>query len=282
MLKKLLEIIEEKKNDRRWRRVFISSVFVVIFLTIYALTLPAITLDTQKAVDQNIVPGQSAETIQTSKSGATQAISAESQSQPDQIVQTDLATQTTIQASKPNPSQDPDQVTSQTQIVAESQEANVKQDLDFKDESGKTKTEVKIDDSEVDVDAVLKVETLAADQADLLRKKAQIEAKIEGDIKEIIFYDISFFEQAGDYIQVDETAAVSLDTEAEKLTVEAIDEITVFHFEDDGPTELDTEVSLNQDQELEEVSFETDGFSVLLWSNIPPGQKQELILTHIV
>lgn len=116
-------------------------------------------------------------------------------------------------------------------------------------------------------DAVLTIEAVTEADEEYAAMTEQVEALVEKEILDITMLDISFYDAQGEYIGVGESASVSLTFPGDAFGGNAV---KVFHFTEDGPTEL-TGVSYYYEYETAEdgtetmqtvLTFDTEGFSV--------------------
>ena len=58
MIQRLIEIFKEKEFQKKWRKIFFTFASVVTFVTVYALILPAITVEVKEAIQEQLIPGE--------------------------------------------------------------------------------------------------------------------------------------------------------------------------------------------------------------------------------
>lgn len=132
-------------------------------------------------------------------------------------------------------------------------------------------------------DAVLTIEAVTEADEEYAAMTEQVEALVEKEILDITMLDISFYDAQGEYIGVGESASVSLTFPGDAFGGNAV---KVFHFTEDGPTEL-SGVSYYYEYETAEdgtetmqtvLSFNTEGFSVFAITNIQ-GEYEVVTVT---
>lgn len=98
---------------------------------------------------------------------------------------------------------------------------------------------------------------------------AAAERVATGEIRQVKLYDVSFYTADGTYLPVSDEAKVSFHFK-ETVPVESRDNVAVLHFEEDGvKLPSITDVAVQEDNQLTDLSFDTEGFSVyamVTWS----------------
>lgn len=129
-----------------------------------------------------------------------------------------------------------------------------------------------IEEPPVPLSATLSVTEIPPEEESYAPMVSQLENLLDETPGKISLLDISFYDENGDYLSVQDTAQVIMDLDIGDADPETI---KVFHFMDDGPVELDT-VSINQTETVTttqiseetppqahtQLVFETEGFSV--------------------
>lgn len=132
-------------------------------------------------------------------------------------------------------------------------------------------------------DAVLTIEAVTEADEEYAAMTEQVDALVEKEILDITMLDISFYDAQGEYIGVGESASVSLTFPGDAFGGNAV---KVFHFTEDGPTEL-SGVSYYYEYETAEdgtetmqtvLTFNTEGFSVFAITNIQ-GEYEVVTVT---
>lgn len=98
---------------------------------------------------------------------------------------------------------------------------------------------------------------------------AAAERVTTGEIQQVKLYDVSFYTADGTYLPVSDEAKVNFHFK-ETVPVESRDNVAVLHFEEDGvKLPSITDVAVQEDNQLTDLSFDTEGFSVyamVTWS----------------
>lgn len=126
------------------------------------------------------------------------------------------------------------------------------------------------------------------DESQIIENKTkEIEEKIEGPIEEILFFDISFFTPEGEYLPVGDNATISFNISGENLSKSEDEEITVAHFGKDEMALLKPELDLDGNDKVEEITFNTEGFSVFAvikhstWTEARIADNEYSIITKL-
>ena len=123
------------------------------------------------------------------------------------------------------------------------------------------------EDTTVPADAALTVTAIAEDSDQYAVMAEQLQQVLTGTVKRLTLLDISFYDAAGEYLSVSDTAQVSVCFDEALFTS---GQIQVFHFVEDAPVELEA-VSVSHTAAAAEdgtesiqtqLTFETEGFSV--------------------
>lgn len=116
-------------------------------------------------------------------------------------------------------------------------------------------------ESKVPQDASLRVVPInqTEDRYSLLEQQAQ--ATVEGELNQLVLYDVSFYTKDGAYLPVEDSAAVTITFKQEVLTG---DQVEVIHYgENAAPVALEgVEIQRDENQVLSGIAFQTEGFSV--------------------
>lgn len=98
---------------------------------------------------------------------------------------------------------------------------------------------------------------------------AAAERVATGEIRQVKLYDVSFYTADGTYLPVSDEAKVNFHFK-KTVPVESRDNVAVLHFEEDGvKLPSITDVAVQEDNQLTDLSFDTEGFSVyamVTWS----------------
>lgn len=98
---------------------------------------------------------------------------------------------------------------------------------------------------------------------------AAAERVATGEIRQVKLYDVSFHTADGTYLPVSDEAKVNFHFK-ETVPAESRDNVAVLHFEEDGvKLPSITDVAVQEDNQLTDLSFDTEGFSVyamVTWS----------------
>lgn len=302
-LEKLTKIYRDKKKRKKIKRTFFTLAAIVVFITSYILILPAITVEKDKAEENNI-PINETETDTVLEDTNTEEI------YQDPIIEENMD-EDLEDSIELNEVQDENNVDDESNVNNQ-----IRRTIEFVNYDRGFKVIAKVENSNLPDDAVLKITPIEAKQTDnedsrlksfensqpieavsrfseeegqnqdipqniiedeesllddqdetediesLDQKTKEIEEKIEDPIEEILFYDISFFTPEGEYLPVDDKATISFNISEENLSKSEDEEITVAHFGKEEMTLLEPKVEVDEDEKVEEISFETDGFSV--------------------
>jgi len=138
--------------------------------------------------------------------------------------------------------------------------------------------------TEVPEDAVLTVQTIVETDEQYDNLTAQATESVEGEVKEIILYDVSFFTASEEYLPVADTATVSFKFK-ENLVVEEDSEVAVLHFEEgaETPKQLETvNIEITEEEQVTAVTFETEGFSVFAVVSVANSNVNNLSGTYAI
>lgn len=100
------------------------------------------------------------------------------------------------------------------------------------------------------------------EENDAEEKKLAIEDALGKEIEDIKFLDISFYDEDGTHLPVKDAANVTLNVENLNLTKTDEEEIFIAHFGDMGLNIYEPDIVQDEDGNVKELSFDTDGFSV--------------------
>lgn len=111
---------------------------------------------------------------------------------------------------------------------------------------------------------------------------AAAERVATGEIQQVKLYDVSFYTADGTYLPVSDEAKVTFHFK-ETVPVESRDNVAVLHFEEDGvKLPSITDVAVQEDNQLTDLSFDTEGFSVyamVTWSEEMNLDGQSYVIT---
>ncbi|MDD7306736.1 MAG: prealbumin-like fold domain-containing protein [Peptoniphilaceae bacterium] len=278
-LKHLKEILKDKANRKKMKKVFCLLAFLVFLITSFALKVPAMTLEKDQAEKKSILIEDSDFTYDK----ATSAKTNDDDIDQNANVEENPENAQLLEENKTNDSNSKEEV-------------RENEDLNFTSEAGPIRAEVTVKDTNISSDSTLvvnsinenlpKVSFFAAKKAQTLNSKdEQIENLIDGQISEIKYIDISFFDKEGNYLPVENAAKVSLDIESLQMEKSEDEDISIVHFAANGPEVYSPQIRTDQDGKVEEVSFDTQGFSVFAivkhgtWKRIQVDDNLYTILT---
>lgn len=284
------EFLKKQRYHKRWRYIVTFLASIVVFVTTYALILPAITVERtaycgceEHVHTEECYVGTNKETHEVPVCGLSEHTHTDEcyQEQTDTdktFVETGKATLVeTSQANSAETSQAASEETGTESLVETSKESStetttddVNQTIDYSRiynyEDNKVMVKVSLPEtSNVPKDAQLKVAPIsrAEEQYDNMVKQAG-DAVITGVAMNVRLYDISFYTNDEQYIDVSEDALVSMEFKdhADARLQQMEDYVSVVHFEEDK-THLPTVTDIveNEEQQLQKVTFETTGFS---------------------
>ena len=355
IFEKIANIYREKILNKKLHKIFVGLAAVVVFITSYALILPAITIEKNKAIDNNIPIDNDnyvSESLQLDDVNKDTPDEDEKPSEDFQLkpydyeekkLEEDLNKK--IEDNKEEKkiednknidfNEESEELTKE--YIEEEKEQNdilIKRDIDFSYNNGKIFGKVKVLNSLLPENAVLKISPienkniedgdvynklnyfsykdylldkddnriinnstifeqikLNAEKDDALfrefdfnkdsefiKKINQIEDKIDGKVEEVLLFDISFYTSEGEYLPVSEDATINFSLEDYSMSKSSEEEILVAHFDKDGLKILPTEVQLDNEDKVEEVVFNTKGFSV--FAIIKQSSWTEVRLPH--
>ncbi len=270
-----------RRKMKQWRKVVSVLAAVVVFVTTYSLILPAVTLDKSDAEDLSGISVEAAAPSDAADPAAEKAAEPTSESAAQE-------------AAPEDPIQDPAETaekesTEMSEDVAEDADAQADQtvaddgtaaetDADTADASGTTVLTVEGKDYVVTAsfdasaglpaDVRMSVEEIEKDTKEYKTYYDQALAAMQKESKETVdltyarFFDITFL--SGD-AEVEPTGPVAVNIKYDKAIEEVKkDDVNVLHFDDkkkDDPKLMEIETDGKKDK-VEEISFETDGFSV--------------------
>lgn len=128
--------------------------------------------------------------------------------------------------------------------------------LDYEYHDAEISVEVKLpEDTSVPSNSVLVVTEITQDNTEFNELTEVAKDTLETEIKSIQLFDISFYTENNEYIDVDDTAEVKITTN--KISLEA-DDLKVIHYENNtNPVEIMDVTAID-----DVVTFTTDGFSI--------------------
>lgn len=240
-----------KRRRRVWSRFVRVLAMVVVFCTTYALILPAITMEksTVCGLEEHAHNEQCYQAVECALTEAEGHVHSEADcvTYDEQVLVCEQDEHTHIYACYP----------------AESR------DYTYTDETVHVSV-VLPEDSAVPEDAVLKVAAIESDAEGYDALVEQAEDTVDGEVKNIALYDISFYTADDEYIPVDDAAQVSL--RFVEAPVDAASDVVVLHYDDEDSNPQILEEVTVAEQPAEEtlpvftatqtvLTFQTKGFS---------------------
>lgn len=275
--------LKKQSYRKRWRQIVIFLASIVVFVTTYALILPAITVERtaycgyeEHVHTEECYAGENGETQEIPVCG----LSEHTHTDECYREQTDDTDKAFVETSKESPAETSKESSVETskEYLVETNKAssietttdNVNQTTDYSRtynyEDNKVLVKVSLPEtSTVPKDAQLKVTSIsrAEEHYDNMVKQAG-DAVITGLAMDVRLYDVSFYTNDEKYINVSDDAVVSMEFKqhADVQLQQMEDYVAVVHFEE-NETQLPTVTDIveNEDQQLQKVTFETTGFS---------------------
>ncbi|EFR43704.1 InlB B-repeat-containing protein [Streptococcus pseudoporcinus] len=240
MLKKwrllLSDLLEHKKEARHLKIVTWLGLLATVVLTICFLTLPAVTVEENKASDVGIALGSPSETKQEIKKAELPPSTSSSS------VTASKATETSTSAAIESPFRE--------------------SPLTFRG-SGYTMTLTMTKEAKIPLDAQLQVGELTSDQAryrDYKEKALNQVAKKADEVKNFKLYDIKIISEGK---EVEPATSVKVEVAYDKPLLTNDEDLKIVHFKDDGQTEvLHSKDSQETQNTNSDVAFKTNSFSI--------------------
>lgn len=264
LLKKVTELMRNRKKNKRLKTIVTCLAMVVVFATTYALILPAITLDDETAdMEPGIVLAQ--EENEQEKQPAEEPEEAENTDEPEETsnkeedVVSDEEEETT-----PASEDTDDTATSDDAETAEAVDDETTDDEAAENETAETLTKTYLD-AEIAIVATYGADANIPEEAEFLAKKLELDNKdTEADKKtERCRYDIGFYV---DGKEIEPAATVSLRVRFLKGAFADTKGMTVVHYLDnDDPDNTETiqpKTKADADGNVQ-VEFDLDSFSVV-------------------
>lgn len=229
--------------------------------TIVETTTETTTLETSESV--------TTESIETEVTTETESVASESTSETETLetTETEIETEIEIEASPPP----------EEELIEPTPLPGIPKVYRYEDDT--LFVEVFLPEgAEVPDDASLSVRTIIETDEDYEALAIQASESVEGNAEEIILYDVSFFTADREYIPVADTATVIF-TFKESLIVQNDAELAVLHFEEgtEVPKQLATvSVEVTAAEQVTQVSFETEGFSVFAVVSVTSSSVRNL------
>jgi len=287
MVEKFLQL---RTRMKRWRKVVSVLAAVVVFVTTYSLILPAVTLDTNDAAQQSGIDLGTTESAETKEAAPADAEKPASESAAEEaapaetaeVVTKEQATEQTTDAAEAG-DQAAEPETETADAVEDGAETEAAADPAAEpavEENKEEPTVLTVEGKDYVVTATfdasaglpadvrMEVEEIEKDSDEYKTYYEQSLAAMQKETKETIdltyarFFDITFL--SGDS-EVEPTGPVSVNIKYDKAIEEVKkDDVNVLHFDDkkkDDPKLMEIETDGKKDK-VEEIKFETDGFSV--------------------
>ena len=269
--KKAAEFLSNRRKDTRWRKTVTCLAAVVVFVTTYALILPAITMDDETAEQE---PG--VVLVQEESAAEAEAVEQEAVEQSDEQVELGNSDESEPIETDPNDIESADET--------ESGEADI-QLIDITEEESTEPTTKIYQDDEIEItatygaeakipeEAEFRVTKLAVEETDeadeaVSEESEEIEAADTAEVTERYRYDIGFC--VGDE-EIEPEAAVSLSVRFLAGQFAEAEEITAVHYLDDNdPSNTETiRPEINEDPDGNvQAEFDMDSFSVVEFQGI--------------
>lgn len=267
--KKAAEFLSNRRKDSRWRKTVTCLAAVVVFVTTYALILPAITMDDETAEQE---PG----IVLVQDEAAAEAEVVEESDDPGEFENADEEDAIVIDAGDGDHAAETD--------AEESEEADLQLIDISEDESTEPMSKIYQDD-EIEITAtygaeakipeyaefrVTKLAVEETDEADeaVSEESEEIEAADTAEVTERYRYDIGFY--VGEE-EIEPEAAVSLSVRFLAGQFAEAEEITAVHYLDDNdPSNTETiRPEINEDPDGNvQAEFDMDSFSVVEFQGI--------------
>lgn len=258
-LKNLKEILNDKVKRRKIKKVFGFLAVLVLIVTAFAIKIPAMTLEKDQAEEKSIPIEDEDFTYKNKEEAGV-------------VGQEDTYQDFTNGEEEQNP----EVVKEEKQGIEENPETETKNtNTKFSFQDGPIKAEVSLKERELPEESKLVIDDLSANKPRMsffrmaspqsetsTNKDKQIEELIDGQVLEIKYLDISFYDANGEYLPVEDNAQVSLDISNLDMELGDNEEISIGHFGQTGLEFIDPEVEIDPNNQVQEVTFDTQGFSV--------------------
>lgn len=267
--RKAAEFLNNRRKDKRWRKIVTSLAAVVVFVTTYALILPAITMDDETAKQE---PG----IVLVQDEAAAEAEVVEESDDPGEFENEDEEDAIVIDAGDGDHAAETD--------AEESEEADLQLIDISEDESTEPMSKIYQDEeieitatygaeAKIPADAEFRVTKLAVEETDeadeaVSKESEEIEAADTAEVTERYRYDIGFY--VGEE-EIEPEAAVSLSVRFLAGQFAEAEEITAVHYLDDNdPSNTETiRPEINEDPDGNvQAEFDMDSFSVVEFQGI--------------
>ena len=267
--RKAAEFLNNRRKDKRWRKIVTSLAAVVVFVTTYALILPAITMDDETAEQE---PG----IVLVQDEAAAESEVVEESDDPGEFENEDEEDAIVIDAGDGDHAAETD--------AEESEEADLQLIDISEDESTEPMSKIYQDDeieitatygaeAKIPEDAEFRVTKLAVEETDktdeaVSEESEEIEAADTAEVTERYRYDIGFY--VGEE-EIEPEAAVSLSVRFLAGQFAEAEEITAVHYLDDNdPSNTETiQPEINEDQNGNvQAEFDMNSFSVVEFQGI--------------
>lgn len=119
-------------------------------------------------------------------------------------------------------------------------------------------------DSQVPADARLEVTPITREEERYSLLEQQAEEAVDGELRQLVLYDLNFYSPQEEYLPVEESASVTITFRQEVFSASGED-LTVLHYDRESGTPValsEVEVRRDENQGLSGLTFQTEGFSV--------------------
>ena len=276
--KKVAEFLYNRRKDKRWRKIVTCLAAVVVFVTTYALILPAITMDDETAEQE---PG----VVLVQDEAATEAATVDAESAEADVSEEAIAIESEGSDEEEAIVIDSDNGADDADVAdPDAEEAGVQLIDVTADDSTEPITKTYQDDeieitatygteANIPEDAEFRVTKLAVEETDeadeaVSEESEEIEAADTAEVTERYRYDIGFY--VGEE-EIEPEAAVSLSVRFLAGQFAEAEEITAVHYLDDNdPSNTETiQPEINEDQNGNvQAEFDMDSFSVVEFQGI--------------
>jgi LPXTG-motif cell wall-anchored protein/uncharacterized repeat protein (TIGR02543 family) len=251
MLQQAAKMNKEHRRKSIWRRIVSVMAAIVVFCTTYALILPALTLERDKAEENGVIVenvGTEAEEVNTIEDGETSPSAEPAQNgEPTEATETEISTETETTA---------ETETKDITFGSVAVEAAYLPAQTFEAETKDVKVYVEAEAGAFPAGTTMEVKPVTDDEV-----KTAVEQAIRGEVKQLKAVDITFKNAEG--TEIEPLAEIRV-----KMTSDVIKEIdapVIVHIDDKGNGEI---VKQTEEDKLEEkpakneVVFDSDAFSV--------------------
>lgn len=245
-LKHLKEILQDKAKRKKMKKIFGLLAVLVLIVTSSALKIPAMTLEKDVA-ESKFIPIEEDDFIIDDKDLTDEPYEHELIEIDDDVEKYHH-----------------EKIELASDLSFTSEDSQIKAKVIVKDTYLPSESTLVVNpvDEEENTISLFSAETGTENENDKEENDEQIEELIEGEILDIEYVDISFYDQDGDYLPVEDEAEVSLDLSDLEMEKSEDEKISIVHFTEDGPEVYDTEIKTDEVGRVEEVNFDTHGFSV--------------------